>query len=308
MTSGSKAPLLANRKVMAMLIALLFISVAVIGYISATSSTISSTKLPVVEYGDLVYVNYIGTFVDNPGGWVFDTNERIAAYNVSLEKSLFFSLRDDAQYVPLNFTAGVSENYLKPFVDGVLGMSVYQTKRVYVPIEEGYSLVTENIESFPLVMEAPIYQNYSYAEFLNAYKVDPSIGLSVKHVFWGWDCSVYDIIGDKIILQSHPVVGQIVSGFGDPAVNSRDGWYQKVLEVNQPLNTGNGIIKVQNLITPQDIYQKKGTNPDKKLFTLLDVNETMGTFTVIYNTPTYIGELAGRALYFDITITAVKKV
>ena len=307
MTSGSKAPLLANRKVMAVLVALLFISVALIGYISATSSTISNTPIPVVEYGDLVYVNYVGSFVDNPGGWVFDTNERVAAYNASLEKSLFFTIRADAQYVPLNFTAGVSENYLKPFVDGVLGMSVYQTKRVYIPIEEGYSLVPENMEVFPLVMETPVYQNYTYAEFRNAYKVDPYIGLSVKHVFWGWDCSVYDTIGDKIILQSHPDVNDIVYGFGDPSANPRNGWEQKVLEVNQAVNNGNGIIKVQNLISPQDIYQKRGADPEKKLFTLLDVNETSGTFTVIYNTQSYIGELAGRALYFDLTVTAVKK-
>lgn len=307
MTTGGKAPLLANRKVMAVLVAALFISVGLIGYISATSSTVSGNPLPVVEVGDLVYVNYIGSFVDNPGGWVFDTNERIAAYNVSLEKSLFFAIRDDSQYVPLNFTAGISENFLKPFVEGVVGMSVYQTKRVYVPIEDGYSLVPENMEVFPLVMEAPVYQNYTYAEFRSAFKADPYIGLSLKHVFWGWDCSVYDIISDKIILQSHPTIGQTVTGFGNPGINSRVGWYQTVLTVNQSANNGNGIITIQNHISPQDIYQKRGTNPNGKLFTLLDVNETSGTFTVIYNTESYIGELAGRALYFDITVTSVRK-
>jgi FKBP-type peptidyl-prolyl cis-trans isomerase 2 len=305
---GGNVPLLASRKVVAFLIAISLISIGVISYAVLSTSAIEGKSLPVVEYGDLAYVEYVGMFTDNPGGWVFDTNKRSVGTDGSIVKSLFFWDRDPDQYKPLNFTAGISENYLKPFVDGVVGMSVHQTKRVYIPLEDAYSLVDENILDLPLVMDVPVIQNLTYSEFYGAYKINPYVGIMVKHVFWEWGATVIDMIGDKIFLQSNPVVGQIVSSFGNPEKDLRDGWYQEVLSINSSANNGEGIIKVLNKISPQDVYQRKGTNYDGSPFTLIDVAADVNRFTVIYNTETYIGELAGRALIFDITVTAVNKV
>ena len=303
---GSISPL-SSRRVLAFLIALSLISIVVLGYIAAASTTNISKSYPVVEKGDLVFVDYVGMFADNPGGWIFDTNKRDVAYNTNLIKSLFFQVRDDAQYAPLNYTAGISENYLKPFVDGVIGMTLYQTKRVIVPIEEAYSLDPDQMEDFSLVMDVPIVQNLTYDEFQQSYKAEPYVGYSVKHIFWEWDATVISVIGNKVYLQSEPTVGQIVSSFGNPNVNPRDGWYQEVISVNPSADDGGGLIKVRNLITSQDAYQKRGLNYNGKSFTLLEVDESENRFTVVYTTDTYVGELANRSLIFDITVTAVRK-
>ena len=38
-----------------------------------------------------------------------------------------------------------------------------------------------------------------------------------------------------------------------------------------------------------------------------DVDEVKGEFTVIYNAENYVGELAGRPLYFEVTVTKILK-
>jgi len=304
---GGSASLLSSKKPMAFLIAICLVSVGAIGYIAANSSTTVSKSLPVVETGDTVYVDYVGMFADNPGGWVFDTSKRVVAYDNSLVKSLFFHIRDDNQYTPLNFTAGLSQDFLQPFVTGVVGMSVYQTKRIFVPIEDGYSLVPAQIVDLPIVMDVPMLQNLTYAQFQSTYKADPLEGFTVTHIFWGWDATVEKILGDKVYLQSNPVVGQIVSSFGNPEKDPRDGWYQEVISVDPSANGGEGLIRVLNKVSIQDAYQRRGTNFDGTTFTILDVNESANRLTVINNSDTYVGELSGRALIFDVTVTAIRK-
>jgi hypothetical protein len=75
---------------------------------------------------------------------------------------------------------------------------------------------------------------------------------------------------------------------------------------------GIGQIKVKNFITAQDVYQKKGQNYDETLstlrwFTLIDVDEASGQFTILYNADNYVGELADRPLYFEVTVTKILK-
>lgn len=305
--AGGNASPPANRKVVAILVAALFIAIAAVGYVSATSSSIENEALPIVETGDTVYVDYVGKFVDNPGGWVFDTNKLSVGTDKNIVKSLYFTERTREEYTPLNFTAGLSENYLQPFVKGVVGMSVYQTKKILIPIEEAYSLVEENIEVMPLVMDVPIIQNITYSEFQSEYSANPYIGLQFAQRFWGWETMVIDVQNEKVFLQNQPTIGEIISSFGNPENDPRDGWYQKVIDVNASAENGVGVIKVENLLKSQDAYQKKGLNYNGSSFTVLEVNETQGWFTIIYNTSTYIGELAGRALLFELTVTAVRK-
>lgn len=304
--TGGNSPLFSRRAV-AILIVALFLSLAAIGYITVTSKSVDGETLPIVELGDTVYVTYVGRFVDNPGGWVFDTNDRAVATNKSIAKSLYFLEREAEQYTPLNFSAGKATNLLKPFVDGVLGMSAYQTKKISIPVEDAYTILEENIEYYPLILEVPIIQNITYTEFKAAYNLNPYIGLQFKQQFWGWEASVLDIRGDKIFLRNQPAIGAIISSFGNPETDSRDGWYQEVLGIDSSAENGTGIIQVKNFIKEQDVYQKKGTNYDGRQFTLIEVNETAGYFAVIYNTESYIGELAGRALVFEVTVTGVKK-
>jgi len=304
--------LLTNVKVTTLLIVALLVSIVTIGYVTATSNSVNTELYPSVEIGDMVYVEYVGYFPTHPGGWIFDTNKRSIGLDDSLMKSLFNVKRDPKDYTPLNFTAGTAKNLLKPFVDGVVGMMVTETKGIFISTEEGYPIAQEGIVHVPLVLTAPVIQNLTLTQFQTTYDSNPVIGMVVKHYFWEWDTRVKGIEGDKIIMQSEPYLGQIISSYGNPESDPRDGWYQEVIGINASVDGGIGQIKVQNFITAQDVYQKKGQNYDETLqtlrwFTLIDVNEANGQFTIIYNAENYVGELADRPLYFEVTVTKILK-
>jgi FKBP-type peptidyl-prolyl cis-trans isomerase 2 len=304
--------LLTNVKVTTLLIVALLVSIVTIGYVTATSNSVNTELYPSVEIGDMVYVDYVGYFPTHPGGWIFDTNKRTIGLDDSLMKSLFNVKRDPKDYTPLNFTAGTAKNLLKPFVDGVVGMMVTETKGIFISPEDGYPIDPEGIVHIPLVLTAPVIQNYTLTQFQTTYDSNPVIGMVVKNYFWEWDTRVKGIEGDKIILQSEPYLGQIISSYGNPESDPRDGWYQKVVGINASADGGMGQIKVQNFITAQDVYQKKGRNFDETLstlrwFTLIDVDVANGQFTIIYNADNYVGELADRPLYFEVTVTRILK-
>ena len=310
--SGNDSSLLTNVKVTTLLIVALLVSIVTIGYVTATSNSVSTELYPFVEIGDMVYADYVGYFPTHPGGWIFDTNKRAIGLDDSLTKSLFNVKRDPKDYTPLNFSAGTAKNFLKPFVDGVVGMMVTQTKGIYISAEDGYPIDPEGIVHISLILTAPVIQNLTVTQFQTTYESNPVTGMVVRHYFWEWDARVKGIEGDKVIMQSEPYLGQIISSYGNPESDPRDGWYQKVIGINASADGGIGQIKVQNFITAQDVYQKKGQNYDEKLaalrwFTLIGVDEAKGEFTIIYNAENYVGELAGRPLYFEVTVTKILK-
>jgi FKBP-type peptidyl-prolyl cis-trans isomerase 2 len=310
--SGNDSSLLTNAKVTTLLIVSLLVSIVTIGYVTATSNSVSTELYPFVEIGDMVYADYVGYFPTHPGGWIFDTNKRAIGLDDSLTKSLFNVKRDPKDYTPLNFSAGTAKNFLRPFVDGVVGMMVTQTKGIYISAEDGYPIDPEGIVHISLILTAPVIQNLTVTQFQTTYESNPVTGMVVRHYFWEWDTRVKGIEGDKVIMQSEPYLGQIISSYGNPESDPRDGWYQKVIGINASADGGIGQIKVQNFITAQDVYQKKGQNYDEKLaalrwFTLIDVDEAKGEFTIIYNAENYVGELAGRPLYFEVTVTKILK-
>jgi FKBP-type peptidyl-prolyl cis-trans isomerase 2 len=300
-------PILASRKTYTILIALLLVSIATVGYVLLNSPVVRTESLPVVERGDMVYVDYVGYFADKPGGWVFDTNIRKIAMDDGITKSLYFVKREPKDYKPLNFTAGTATNLLKPFVDGVIGMTVTETKTIYVPVDKAYPVALPALRTNLIDMEVPVIYRLNVSEFEKLYKITPTVGMTVKHAFWEWDTEVIDLNSERVIMQNEPQIGMIVSAFGNPEEDPRDGWYQQVISIDPAAYDGNGLIIVRNLISPQDVYQKKGTDYDKKKFTLFDVDLTNRTFTVILNEEGYIGELAGRALIFEVTVTRVLK-
>ena len=310
--SGNDSSLLTNVKVTTLLIVALLVSIVTIGYVTATSNSVNTELYPSVDIGDMVYVDYVGYFPTHPGGWIFDTNKRAIGLDDSLMKSLFNVKRNASEYGPLNFTAGTAKNLLKAFVDGVVGMMVTETKGIYISTEDGYPLNPEGTVHIPLILTAPVIQNLTVTQFQSIYDSNPVLGMVVKHYFWEWDTRVKGIEGDKVIMQSEPYIGQIISSYGNPESDPRDGWYQEVIGINASADGGIGQIKVQNFITAQDIYQKKGQNYDETLstlrwFTLIGVDEVKGEFTIIYNAENYVGELAGRSLYFEVTITKILK-
>jgi len=298
---------LASRKIVALLIVILLLSVGIIGYLSLASSRVSSNPLPKVEVGDSVYVDYVGYFAPNPGGWVFDTSNRLVAFNDSIPKSLYFVQREPNEYTTLNFTAGVSTNLLDPFVQGVVGMTVTQTKTIYVSPEEAYTVLEGNIAVIPLVQSVPVFETLGVQEFERKYGQSPHLGLSLEHDFWEWAISVWAISGDVVTIQNSPELHEQISSYGNPGEDVRDGWMQEVISIDPSADGGIGEILVRNLISSQDAYQKKGVTENSNYFTLTGVDGESGTFTIIKNSEGYVGEIAGRGLYFDITIKRVLK-
>ena len=65
---------------------------------------------------------------------------------------------------------------------------------------------------------------------------------------------------------------------------------------------------VRHIISPSDVYNVKGTDSDGKSFILSAYNATAGTFQMHRsNSETgYNGELAGRTLFFEVTVVSIK--
>lgn len=110
-----------NRK----LTILMIIVITIISIVGITGCTGKEEKI--VESGDTVYVNYIGTF---PDGTVFDTSiEQVARDN-----GLYNSNRD---YKPLNFTVD-APGIIKGFNDGVKGLKIGESRNITVQPADAY--------------------------------------------------------------------------------------------------------------------------------------------------------------------------
>jgi len=296
-----------NRKLVAVLVAGLLISIGVLGYLAVSSSRVVSNPLPVVEAGDLVYVDYVGYFTSNPGGWVFDTSEYQVAINESIIKSLFFKQRDPKEYTALNFTAGQKGQLLDPFEEAVMGMTVTQTKTILIPAEDAYPILYEQVVNLSIEQTISMKETISANDFSGLFDIEAYPGLQTQHYFWEWDVAVLDVSDNIVTYQNSPFVGQNISSYGNPNEDIRYGWYQQVISVDPSADGGEGLIVVRNLISSQDAYQKKGSDIDRRFFTLMAVDEDSGIFTINYNTEVYVGEISGRDLSFDITVSKVIK-
>jgi FKBP-type peptidyl-prolyl cis-trans isomerases 2 len=108
---------------------------------------LSSTENTPAKTGDLVYVNYTGsyyTYYDGDGAVIFDTSLWSVADNDDFQKSFEFSLRSESQYIPLSFTIGGSDNLLQRFKDAAIGLLPGETSTVRISPEDGYGALTKS--------------------------------------------------------------------------------------------------------------------------------------------------------------------
>jgi FKBP-type peptidyl-prolyl cis-trans isomerase 2 len=65
---------------------------------------------------------------------------------------------------------------------------------------------------------------------------------------------------------------------------------------------------LQNMLSADDIYRVKGTDYNDFVFVVSDVNEANGTFEIHRSNSSagYNGEIAGRTLFFEVTIIEVE--
>ena len=115
--------------------AVLFLSFLILGSVifgsgctnTGNGNTSGAVENRVVKAGDTVQVDYIGKFEN---GTVFDTSRE----DVAKQAGIYVSSRT---YAPLTFVVG-SDQLIKGFDNGVIGMKVGDEKTIKTPPEEAY--------------------------------------------------------------------------------------------------------------------------------------------------------------------------
>jgi len=268
----------------------------------------ANTSEPIVS-GETITLNYTGTL---PDGRVFDTSILSVAMNDALyPKSLTFTQKSNDTYVPFEMVAGKygSGGTIKGFALGVIGMRVNERKTIEVKPEDGYAVNQSMIETIPLNQTVPATETVTDTMFMSLFGTDPVLMDILPHYKWKWDVQVIRYIAGFVTFRSFPTVGQTVYPFGNPTdADSPMGWGCVVESYDPQAYGGIGTISVRHMVSAQDVYYIKGTDFDKSTFILSGYNATAGTFQIHRsNSDTgYNGELAGRTLYFEVTILTVK--
>jgi FKBP-type peptidyl-prolyl cis-trans isomerase 2 len=294
---------------MALLIAGIVVSVGAIGvvlYYGTGGSHIQSTRA--IASGDSVDLNYVGTLAD---GRVFDTRlPEVANDGVSYPKSLTFSHRENTSYTVFTMTAGKygAGGTIKGFALGVIGMHVNETKLIEVQPADGYAVDPTMVATRNLVEEIGGTETYSTADFESRFGTEPILMRTISHFFWGCDAQIVDNSSARVTIKLMPTVGQVIYPFGnpdDPGVPS--GW-PVVIESFDPLaNGGAGSVVIRHQLTSADVYNVKGFDADGVEFVVSGFNSTNGTFQIhkVDTASGYNGELAGRTLFFEVTVVKI---
>jgi len=252
-----------------------------------------------VNVGDVIKVDYIGKLSD---GRVFDTSlYSVASDDARYPKSLTFQLRQASQYVPLQFTVGAGTMIIG-FDQGVVGMTVGQTKVIAVPPEKGYGpMDPSKLKYVPLTQVTSVFEYMNYSVFTARYGEAPVAFKTVVDPTWHWEAIVLsaDPNADLVCVMNSPRIGQRLAMYGEPLGSPPTGWYAEVTSIDSTANGGQGVIQVQHLLTPANAGKIKGVGPGASTFIVDMVDSAGGTFRMNYN-----GELVGVTIYFTVTMVA----
>ena len=295
--------------VMALLIAAIVVSVGVISFVLYTNSQATrSSTLPAIKSGDTVMMNYVGRFSD---GRVFDTSILSVGLNNALyPKSLTYSARENSSYAPFNMTAGNygSGGTIKGFALGVIGL--HQGDRAIIDVKpaDAYPVLSQYVHPVDLHQQLSVIESMNDTQFVAAYGTDPVVGQIYTHYFWGWDVQVISDLAGRVFMKNIPTVGEVVYPFGNPnSPTDPKGWPVTVDSYDSSADNGNGLIVVTHAVSQADVYNVKGMDIDGKTIVVSAFNSTAGTFQLSKSDSSagYNGEIAGRELFFEVTIVKV---
>ncbi len=284
----------------ALLIVIILLAISVAGIYYLNRPVNEAQDIPVVEEGDTVKVDYVGTFED---GRVFDTTlYDVAKDNITYPKAVSFEMKAKGLYAPFSFKVGAGGT-IKGFDQGVRGLHLNQTVTVVIPPDKGYgNLDMSKVKTIPIVQEVPVKEKMGVDAFGKKFSHSPEVGLTVKDPFWGWNITVMAVSNDMVTYYNMPELHQTITPYGNPEVRENRGWYCNVISIDSTANNGTGLIKVKNLLTRENINVTGGTDEEGQLFTILDVNEDAGTITLNYNQ-----EVVGKTLIFKLTVVDINK-
>lgn len=270
----------------------------------------------VVDLGDNVTVNYIGTFGSGAeAGRVFDTSIYAVGHdNASYPKALQYGRTGGPKnFTPLPVFVGPnapSAGYtignltfigvVPGFWQGLVGLPVGETRVVDVPPALGYGpLNTACVATEPLVQHLPVVETLAPTAFTAAFPGDTAtVGATFPDPHYHWPVTVLGSNATSVTLEN-------LAHIGDNATPA--GWPVVVTAVNSSVN-GSGFITLQNQLSPSQAghiegFDFAGTGPCSSSshgkFIVSAVNPVTGTYTENFNQ-----EVQGETLIFTVTIVA----
>ncbi|UCE91380.1 MAG: FKBP-type peptidyl-prolyl cis-trans isomerase [Methanobacteriota archaeon] len=306
-----KPPKDRGRMLLVVVAVALVLSASAIGYVLYDNSLAHKASTPaVVEMNDGVVLDYTGRFSD---GRVFDTSIlEVAEDDVLYPKSLTFTMRDNTSYQPFNMVAGLygeEGGTIKGFALGVIGLSAGDTKIIDVAPEDAYAVNPEQLETVPLEEHVVGTETMDDDEFSGLFKVDPVVMDHAPHYKWGWDVIVTEIDFGIVTFKHSPTVGEVVYPFGDPHDDDPMGWACVVESFDPEINDGAGEVVVRHEVSEDDVYAFLGETFEGEEFVISSFDSENETFEIHKSRPDvgYNAEIAGRALFFEVTIISVTK-
>lgn len=260
-----------------------------------------------VAIGDNVTVSYIGLFGSGPqAGKVFDTSiQSVATNNASWPKSLEYTPRSSSQYTPLPVHVGPntpSSGYnvsgvtylgvVPGFWQGLVGLSVNQTRWVTVPPNLGYGPLNPScLVSSPLVLTIPVAVPIAPKTFSTDYPgVSPLAGATFADPTYGWTDAVLSANTTAVVVGRQPSVGETTDPYG---------WTIVVTNISSQT------ITLTSQLTPASVGSIKGSIPGVTVcsasdFLVWSVSSATGNFVENYN-----HEVVGQTLIFVVTIATI---
>ncbi len=304
------------KKIWAIIVVIVIIVSSVAAYWYTQQKEEKGKAMMKVEIGDTVKVNYTGRFSEGnffDNGTVFDTSIKSVANDENISKA--YSFKSRASYSPLEFEVG-KRKLIKSFDEGVLNMTVDETKNITVLPEDGYGIPDEDLRiTINKTQSVPLYETISSQEFHGLYPNEiAEKSVCFKHWFWGWKVTVDDIDDNNITIMNLPDNGSTINVFG---------WNSTILERNNSYNGGEGRILLQHNPVENITLDKEKTeflkiNNEPLNYISLQINlgnlsvsdigivssinEDKDTFTVDYNP-----EVVGKTLVFELTIVSINR-
>lgn len=247
----------------------------------------------VVEFGDTVVVDYVGTYYDYYGGEnavVFDTSYKSIGDDDDVAKSNDFN---KSSYSSLTVTIGEGK-FLAGFENALIGHKAGETVKVMIPAGEGYN------SSAPVktLQKGSVNVNdvLSIAQFEALYDRAPEVGefKEIKTIY-GWN-AIATLAEGYVIIQS--IVSDLASEY--------------VYDEDSPLKLTNVVVdsdvitfdyKLENYTVVNsntNEIQMVELNLDGSVVYITNYDESTGVIT--YKT---VGEKFNIDLYFEIKIVSI---
>ena len=257
-----------------------------------------------VESGDTVEVNYIGSFTD---GEVFDTSYE----QVAKDNELY---QEGRSYSPLGFEVGAGQ-MIKGFDAAVVSMTVGETKTVTLAPEDAYgpsdpTKIVDMPTSIDRIITLEREFEIALADFAQVFAEDPVVDNIVSSDAFPWNFSVTEVSDSNVSLE-------YMIDVNDTIILPQTIWASKVVSKNDTT-----ITIIQNPEDGAGIETIFGTGiitlTDDKINIGFDV--TVGEkVTTPYGEGTIVGAtdesvtldlnpaMVGKTLVFEVTVVNITK-